>query len=122
MRAIPINPIFCAGFEPRYRSCYTAIMEIQVQPTPNPNARKFVLPQQEFAKPLSFSDAATAAAHPLAAALFDLGSIYNVFMVQDFVTVNKYPDAAWEPLEERIVAGIAAFFAARSPEPEEKSP
>lgn len=86
-------------------------MQIQVQPTPNPNARKFVLPQREFAAPLSFPDAAAAAAHPLAAALFSLDSIYNVFMVQDFVTVNKYPDASWQPLEQEISAIIAAFFA-----------
>ncbi|MCB9160532.1 MAG: NifU N-terminal domain-containing protein [Caldilineaceae bacterium] len=27
----------------------------------------------------------------MARALFALGQVYNVFMVQDFVTVNKYP-------------------------------
>lgn len=85
-------------------------MEIQVQQTPNPNARKFILPDARFVKPLSFADSATAAGHPLAAALFALGGIYNVFMVQDFVTVNKYPDVDWDGLEAAICAAIAAYL------------
>lgn len=85
-------------------------MEIQVQQTPNPNARKFILPGARFAEPLSFADSTTAAGHPLAAALFTLGGIYNVFMVQDFVTVNKYPDVDWDGLEAAIRATIAAYL------------
>ena len=73
-------------------------MEIFVQETPNPNARKFVLPQLFFAEPANFPSVEAAAAHPLAAQLFALGGIYNVFWVQDFVTINKYPEVAWDPL------------------------
>ncbi|MFO7635390.1 MAG: NifU N-terminal domain-containing protein [Caldilinea sp.] len=77
-------------------------MSVHVQSTPNPNAMKFTLPARCFAKPLSFASREDADAHPLAAAIFALGGVYNVFMVQDFVTVNKFPDVAWETLIEPI--------------------
>ena len=85
-------------------------MSITIQETPNPNARKFILPAQHFAKPLSFADRDAAAAHPLATRLFALGTIYNVFMVQDFVTVNKLPDADWAVVEPAARAIIVEHF------------
>ena len=84
-------------------------MAVQIQSTPNPNARKFILPSKQFAQPLNFAET-DAAAHPLARQLFALGAIYNVFMVQDFITVNKLPAAEWAVLEEPIRAIIADFF------------
>jgi hypothetical protein len=77
-------------------------IEIRMQSTPNPNARKFILPEQWFSHPQNFASVEAAAAHPLAMRLFALGGIYNVFLVQDFVTVNKLPNVAWEALEEQI--------------------
>lgn len=85
-------------------------ISVEIQPTPNPNARKFRVPTKLFAKPLSFASAEAAAAHPLAARLFALGTIYNVFMVQDFVTINKLPDAAWEPIEAAALPLIIAYL------------
>ncbi len=90
-------------------------MPVYVQQTPNPNARKFVLPQKMFDRPLNLSapnvsTAEAAAQHPLARQLLALEPVYNVFMVQDFVTVNKLPDAAWEGLEEEIVRIVTAYF------------
>ena len=85
-------------------------MSVQIQPTPNPNARKFLLPHKQFAQPLSFASAEAAATNALAKQLFALGTIYNVFMVQDFVTVNKLPAAEWGGLEEQIRTISANFF------------
>jgi hypothetical protein len=85
-------------------------MEITVQLTPNPNALKFVLPASRFDQPLSFPSAESATAHPLAQRLFALGDIYNVFMAQDFITVNKLPDVAWEPLRDQIRAILEEHF------------
>lgn len=86
------------------------ILLIQTQKTPNPNALKFILPEKKFAQPLNFSSAEAAATHPLAAQLFALGNIYNVFIVQDFVTVNKLPDVPWAVLEAAIQAVISRYF------------
>lgn len=76
-------------------------MPIQVQKTPNPNALKFILPEKKFARPLNVS-VGDATDHPLALALLALEPVYNVFMVQDFVTVNKLPDTPWEALEPTV--------------------
>lgn len=86
------------------------ILLIQAQKTPNPNALKFVLPEKKFAQPLNFSSTAAAVGHPLAAQLFALGNIYNVFMAQDFVTVNKLPAVPWAMLEAAIQAVISQYF------------
>lgn len=86
-------------------------MSVTIQPTPNPNARKFVLPTIHFEKPLSFASAEAAADHPLAARLFALGTIYNVFMVKDFVTINKLPEAPWEVVEQAALAIITTYLA-----------
>ena len=77
-------------------------MFVHAQSTPNPNALKFVVAGAHFAEPLSFPSAAAAATNPLAAQLFALDGVYNVFMVQDFVTVNKRPDITWDSLAPLI--------------------
>jgi len=85
-------------------------MKITIQATPNPNALKFILPQKMFAKPVNISSPDAAADHPLAAQLMALDGVYNVFMVQDFVTVNKLPDVPWDPLRDQAQALIGAYF------------
>lgn len=83
---------------------------IAAHPTPNPNARKFVLPHRAFAQPINCSSAAQAQAHPLAAQLFALEGVYNVLLAQDFVTINKRPEQAWAPLESEAAARIGAWL------------
>ena len=85
-------------------------MNIKIQATPNPNALKFILPEKHFPKPVNISSPEAAAGHPLAAQLMALDGVYNVFMVQDFVTVNKLPDVPWEPLRDQAQALIEAYF------------
>ncbi len=85
-------------------------MNIKIQATPNPNALKFILPEKHFPKPVNISSPEAAADHPLAAQLMALDGVYNVFMVQDFVTVNKRPDVPWEPLRDQAEAVILAYF------------
>jgi len=85
-------------------------MSVHAQSTPNPNALKFVVAGALFVRPLSFPSAAAAAANPLAARLFALDGVYNVFMAQDFVTVNKRPDVAWDSLAPLIAQIIEDGF------------
>ena len=89
---------------------------ISVQQTPNPTALKYILPAKHFAKPLSFPSAEAATDHPLAAQLFALGAIYNVFMVQDFVTVNKLPDVPWTPLQVQVQKILETYWQSSSVE------
>jgi len=85
-------------------------MSVQIQPTPNPNAHKYVLPAACFAAPLNASSAEEAVAHPLAVRLFALGHVYNVFLAQDFVTVNKVAGAEWKEVDGQVVAMITEFL------------
>jgi hypothetical protein len=73
---------------------------IRFQPTPNPNAGKFIVNRKvvEGTSSKSFFNADDAADHPLAAALFELEGVASVFMVDDFVTITKTPDADWNAL------------------------
>lgn len=85
-------------------------MPVQIQPTPNPNAHKYTAIGLHFAGPLNASTAEEAAAHPLAARLFALETVYNVFQVQDFVTVNKVTEATWEEVDRQVLAIIEDFL------------
>jgi hypothetical protein len=89
---------------------------VHVRQTPNPNARKFVLPGVTFSAPVSFPGAEAARHDPLAARLFVLEGVYNVFMVQDFVTVNKRPDVSWEPLESQVLGILSDYFGMQAAE------
>jgi hypothetical protein len=86
-------------------------MTIRVQATPNPNALKFVLDRAVFPRPQSFPSAQVASGHAPAEQIFALAGVYNVFMVQDFVTVNKLPDVPWEPLAASVQAILADYLA-----------
>ncbi len=85
-------------------------MSISPHPTPNPNARKYVLHGVRFAQPANYASAGAAAHYPLAARLMALPGVYNVFMAQDFVTVNKRPDAAWDEVEAQVLLELAEFL------------
>jgi hypothetical protein len=93
------------------------MMQISIsgQATPNPNARKYILPVKRFARPQNFSSI-QAADHPLAARLFALEGVYNVFFALDFVTVNKLPGVSWETLETDIQEVIIEYLDAHPSE------
>ena len=82
-------------------------MPIQVQPTPNPNARKFILPAVRFDRSQNYTiDDLTGGRvdDPLAQRLLALAGVYNVLLARDFVTVNKVPQAEWPPLIAAVTA------------------
>jgi len=79
-------------------------MAVVIQPTPNPNALKFVV-GGHFATPTSFV-AGQPAGHPAAEALLALPGVASVFMSADFVTVSKTPASFWDeitPAARRIL-------------------
>lgn len=84
-------------------------MAIRIQLTPNPNAHKYILPALCFPEPLNCASPEEAKRHSLAAKLFALKSVYNVFLAQDFVTVNKAVDGDWARLDEQVVRILEDF-------------
>ena len=74
----------------------------EIQPTPNPNAAKFVLDRQISPQPTSFFDSAAAQNHPLAKKLFAIDGVASLLFLGDFITVNKQPNVSWDDLAPSI--------------------
>ena len=81
---------------------------VEVQPTPNPNALKFLLDREISDQPASFFDAGAAADHPVARRLFAIPGVSSLLLLGDFVTVNKSADASWPQIKERVRQVLAA--------------
>lgn len=75
-------------------------------PSPNPNALRFAL-DTTLPDTINFGNAEEAAAHPFAAAVFAVDGVVSIFGVNDFVTVNRRPNADWGPIVEAVQAAAA---------------
>jgi len=82
----------------------------QIGPTPNPNSIRVGLSQALFAKPATFTSAAQAEADPLAKKLFALKGVVQVFMMNNFISVNKDASASWANLEPQVASVLAGHF------------
>ena len=79
----------------------------EIEPTPNPNARKFILKEPlSWGVAHSFDSAAEAQADPLARALFDIDHVTNVFYVDHWITVTQDGGADWEELKRQLAVPI----------------
>jgi Fe-S cluster biogenesis protein NfuA len=75
-----------------------------VQPTPNPNALKFVLDRRILSAGVrNYARAAEAAGDPLAAQLFAISGIETVFLCDNFVTISMLPSADWRGVHDAVV-------------------
>lgn len=82
---------------------------VRFQPTPNPNAGKFATDRTVVQSgSRSYFSAEQAAGDPVAEALFAIPGVASVFMVADFITVTKTPDARWDELAPRVEEAIRA--------------
>lgn len=79
----------------------------ETQPTPNPNAVKFILDRTIVEQPTSYFNAAAAKGHALAEQLFTISGVSSLLFLGDFVTVNKTPDARWEQITPSVKALLA---------------
>ena len=81
--------------------------QIDIQPTPNPNALKFILDKDVKTEGrTSFKNPRQAKDVPLAAALFDLRGVDQVHFFQNVITVSKFTFEPWETLEPSIMTQI----------------
>lgn len=90
-------------------------MFIQTEPTPNPATLKF-LPGRSVAgsRLTEYRSADEAQASPLAAALFSVPGISQVFFGEDFVSVTK-SEGDWAHLKPNILGVIMEHFVSGSP-------
>jgi Fe-S cluster biogenesis protein NfuA len=79
----------------------------EIEPTPNPNAMKFVLKDPlTWGISRSYASAAEAKDDPLAAALFDIEHVSNVFYVDHWITVTQDGGADWPELKRKLAVPI----------------
>ncbi|MES2525771.1 MAG: NifU family protein [Bdellovibrionota bacterium] len=92
-------------------------MEIIVQPTPNPNALKFITEKDVKTEgKVSFKTPQDCREVPLAAALFDLRGVDQIHFFQNVITVSKFSFEDWESLEPAIQTCIESFIDDHNPE------
>ena len=92
------------------------IMFIETETTPNPATLKFL--PGEIVMPSGtrdFPDAESAAASPLASALFDHGDVTGVFYGRDFISVTAGPGSDWSALKPQVVALLLDHFITETP-------
>ena len=85
----------------------------EIEPTPNPNAMKFVLKEPlTWGITRAYDNAEQAQGDPLAAALFDIEHVVNVFYVDHWITVTQDGQADWNELKRQIAEPIREAAAA----------
>ena len=84
-----------------------------IEPTPNPNAMKFILKEPlTWGITRSYDNAAQAKDDPLASQLFDIEHVTNVFYVDHWITVTQDGGADWHELQRKVAEPIRAAPAA----------
>jgi len=79
----------------------------EIEPTPNPNAMKFILRDPlTWGISRSYDSAETAKEDPLASALFDIEHVTNVFYVDHWITVTQDGQADWQELMRQAAVPI----------------
>lgn len=79
----------------------------EIDPTPNPNAMKFILKEPlTWGITRSYDDAAQAEGDALATALFEVEHVTNVFYVDHWITVTQDGKADWQELLRKLAVPI----------------
>ena len=91
-------------------------MFIQTETTPNPATLKF-LPGQRVMDlgTADFPSVEAAGQSPLARRIFAVGGVTGVFLGNDFITVTKSADLAWEHVKPAILGAIMEHFQSGAP-------
>ena len=79
----------------------------EIEPTPNPNAMKFILKEPlTWGISRSYDNAEAAKDDPLASKLFDIEHVTNVFYVDHWITVTQNGSADWQELMRQLAGPI----------------
>ncbi len=96
-----------------------------IQPTPNPNAFKFVVDEILYPGTRHYATAAEATGHELAAKLFAIDGVETLFFCDRFVTVSMTGDADWRAVHEaatRVLETTDSPYGGSAPTAEPDAP
>jgi len=87
--------------------------EVNIDTSPNENALKYtVVGQQVIEKGhKTYSKIEEAEDCPVAQALFGIEGVTSVFLMADFITVTKQPEAKWDGIKDAAKNAIAEAYA-----------
>lgn len=86
-------------------------LTVEIQPTPNVNALKFVVNRKlTEGRSQTFRSAEDTESSPLAAALLAIPGVVQVFFLNDFITITRDPGAAWEGIGGQAEGAIRQYF------------
>ena len=84
-------------------------VDVFVDETPNPNALKLTLSRPVVPSGKTYRDAATADA-PWAKALLAIPGVVGVYGVNNFISVQKTPEADWEAMIPQMESALQQAF------------
>ena len=88
---------------------------IDIEDTPNPNAKKFILKEPlSWGIAHSYENAEMAKDDALASELFDLEHVTNVFYIDHWITITQDGRADWRELMRQLAGPIRAAPAAEA--------
>lgn len=91
-------------------------MKLFTEGTPNPNALKFVTDKTLLDKgTVNFPSKEKAKNSPLAKKLFDIKSVQEVFIGNDFITITKEPNTSWDAIYGKIEEILTKHIASNEP-------
>lgn len=91
-------------------------LDITIQPTPNPNALKFILSRDVMTEgKISFKSPQDCREVPLAACLFDLRGVDQIHFFQNVITISKFSFEDWNSLEPAVQTCIESFIEDHDP-------
>ena len=87
-----------------------------IEPTPNPNAMKFILREPlTIGGSRSFDRPSDAEGDALAKALFEIDNVASVFYMDRFLTITKDPFGNWDEMLPQVAGPIRSAPAATEP-------
>ena len=85
-------------------------LEITVQGTPNPNAAKFMLNRIVATQGKTYREVASAETE-WAKQLLGIAGVTQVFALNNFISVNKAPEADWNAIGPQVEQILRQAFA-----------
>ncbi len=91
-------------------------LNIYAEETPNPETMKFVFNKMILPEDaIDFPTKERAQLNPLAKSLFEFSFVSGVFIMNNFVTITKYPGAEWHELIPIVKEFLKAYVEAGEP-------
>jgi len=86
--------------------------EVVVETTPNENALKYTVVGKQVIESghKTYGSAEEARESPVAKALFEIDGVASVFLMADFITVTKRPEAAWDGIQDQARTIISEAY------------